>query len=154
MNPENYCNPHRHRLLSQTTKQPLSNFETQKPWKYQQLCGQGLILLVYKKVLLLECYYVADLILDSIQIILAFNVNFVHLGFFFTLHILKCFCHRMNKPIIHINIIGSISSFQNGPDNLFSSSGFYFKSKIIKDSHKEKVMFLNFWTLFFQNVHF
>ena len=31
LNLENYCIPHRHRLLGQTTKQPLSNFEPQKP---------------------------------------------------------------------------------------------------------------------------
>ena len=39
LNPENYCIPHRHRLLVQTTKQPLSNFDPQKPWKYKQLWG-------------------------------------------------------------------------------------------------------------------
>ena len=31
LNPEDYYIPHRHRLLRQTTKQPLSNFESQKP---------------------------------------------------------------------------------------------------------------------------
>ena len=29
--PENYCIPRRHGLIGQTTKQPLSNFEPQKP---------------------------------------------------------------------------------------------------------------------------
>ena len=29
VNPENYFIPHRHRLLGQTTKQPLSNFDLQ-----------------------------------------------------------------------------------------------------------------------------
>ena len=33
----NYCIPRRHRLLDQTTKQPLSNFEPIRPWKYKQL---------------------------------------------------------------------------------------------------------------------
>ena len=33
----NYCIPHRHRLLGQTTKQSLSNFESKKSWKYKQL---------------------------------------------------------------------------------------------------------------------
>ena len=33
----NYCIPRRYRLLDQTTKQPLSNFEPKKPWKYEQL---------------------------------------------------------------------------------------------------------------------
>ena len=36
---ENYCIPWRHRLLGQTTKQPLSNSEPQKSWKYKQLWG-------------------------------------------------------------------------------------------------------------------
>ena len=31
LSPENYCIPHRYRLLGQTTKQPLSKFESQKP---------------------------------------------------------------------------------------------------------------------------
>ena len=31
MNPENYCIPRRHRLLGETTKQTLRNFERQKP---------------------------------------------------------------------------------------------------------------------------
>ena len=39
MNLENYCIPRRHRLLGQTTKQPVSNFDPPKPWKYKQLWG-------------------------------------------------------------------------------------------------------------------
>ena len=39
LNPENYCIPHRHKVLVQTTKQPLSNFEPKKPWKYKQIWG-------------------------------------------------------------------------------------------------------------------
>ena len=35
------------------------------------------------------------------------------------------------------NIIG-ISSFQNWLNDIFSSTGFYFKSKVIEDSHEEK----------------
>ena len=30
MNPENYCIPRRHRLLGETTKQTLGNFEPQR----------------------------------------------------------------------------------------------------------------------------
>ena len=37
LNPENYCIPRRHRLLGQTTKQPLGKFEPQKRRKYKQL---------------------------------------------------------------------------------------------------------------------
>ena len=36
LNPENYCIPSRNRLLGQTTKQPFSNFEIQKPCNYKQ----------------------------------------------------------------------------------------------------------------------
>ena len=41
-NPTDYCIPRRHRLLGQSTKHPLSNFEPLKPWKYKQLSGQRL----------------------------------------------------------------------------------------------------------------
>ena len=44
----NYCIPRRHRLLGQTAKQPLSNIETVKPWKYKQFEGLRLTLVVYK----------------------------------------------------------------------------------------------------------
>ena len=40
-----------------------------------------------------------------------------------------------------------MSSFQNGLNDLFSSTGFYFESKVIEGSHKEKNMFFNFWAL-------
>ena len=40
----------RHRLLGQTTKQPLRNFELQKPLKYKQLEGWGLTVVAYKKI--------------------------------------------------------------------------------------------------------
>ena len=39
MNPANYWIPRRHRLVGQTTRQPLSNFKPLKPWKYKQLSG-------------------------------------------------------------------------------------------------------------------
>ena len=39
LNSENYCILHGHRLLDKTTKQPLSNFEPRKLWKYRQFCG-------------------------------------------------------------------------------------------------------------------
>ena len=37
----------------------------------------------------------------------------------------------MSKPNIHNNIIGSISSFQNGHNNLFSSTGFYLFFEVV-----------------------
>ena len=43
----------------------------------------------------------------------------------------------MNKPNIYNNII-SISSFQNGLNDLINSTGFYFKIKVMEGSHKEK----------------
>ena len=39
MNLENYYICRRHRLFVQTTKQPLNNFESQKPWKYKPFWG-------------------------------------------------------------------------------------------------------------------
>ena len=39
MNLESYCIRSRHLLFGQTTKQPVNNFETQKPWKYKQFWG-------------------------------------------------------------------------------------------------------------------
>ena len=59
--------------------------------------------------------------------------------FFFTLHIFNLFYPEINKPNIHNNII-DISSFQNGLNDLFSSTGFYLKSKVMEGSHKEKNM--------------
>ena len=56
-NPENYCIPHRQRLLGETTKQPLSNFEPQEPWKYKQLWG----LRTDPSCLLKKCILVIDL---------------------------------------------------------------------------------------------
>ena len=49
MNPGNYCIFHILRLLGQTTKWLLSNFDTKKTWKYNPLEGWGLALVVYKK---------------------------------------------------------------------------------------------------------
>ena len=44
----------------------------------------------------------------------------------------------MNKPNIQNNITGRIPSFQNGLNKLFTSIGFYFKSKVIEGSLKGK----------------
>ena len=94
----------------------------------------------------LECYYVVNLILDSISIILVFYRKLL----FFTLLIFRTFYQRMNKPNIH-NDIGSISSFQNELNDLFSSTGFYLKSKVIEGRHKgENNMLFNYWALYFK----
>ena len=57
-----------------------------------------------------------------------------------------CFYLSINKPNIR-NIIIGISSFQTGLKDPFSSTGFYFKSKVIEVSHKGKNMLFNFWAL-------
>ena len=44
----------------------------------------------------------------------------------------------MNKPNIHNNIIGGISSFQIGLKDLISSTGFYFKRKVLEGSLKRE----------------
>ena len=46
-NAENHWNTLKTCLLGQTTKQPLSNFEPRKSWKYKQLEGWGLTLVTY-----------------------------------------------------------------------------------------------------------
>ena len=43
------------------------------------------------------------------------------------------------------NNIIRISNFQNRLNNLFTLTGFYFKSKVVKFSHKGKNMFFNCW---------
>ena len=54
----------------------------------------------------------------------------------------------MNKLNIHNNNDG-ISSFQNGLNELFSSTGFYFKSKVIEGFHKGgEDVFLNYGPFF------
>ena len=74
-----------------------------------------------------------------------FIANFVHLIlFFFTLHIFNFFYPEINQPNMHKNII-DISSFQNGINDLFSSTGFYLKSKVIEGSQKGRNTFFNFW---------
>ena len=82
-----------------------------------------------------------------------FIVNFVHLKLlFFTLDIFSFFLSE-NKPNMCNNII-DISSFQNGLIDLFSSTGFYFKSKVIESSHKGKNMFFNLGTLLLKTYIF
>ena len=69
------------------------------------------------KWIILKWYYVVDLILDSIWIILVFYCKFCAFK-------IILFYREMNKPNIHNSII-DISSFQNRLNNLFSSTGFY-----------------------------
>ena len=104
--------------------------------------------------IIINCYYVVDLIQFEL---LFFIVNFLRLKlsflnilhfllFTYFLHIFDFFYLKINKPNIHNNIIDT-SSFQNGLNILFSSTGFYFKSKVLEGSHKGKKLFFNFWAL-------
>ena len=75
-----------------------------------------------------KCYYLVDLILNSIWIVLVFYYKFY--AFRTIIFDIAIFLTSwINKLNIHNTIIG-ISSFQNGLNNLFSSAGFYFKSKV------------------------
>ena len=53
----------------------------------------------------------------------------------------------------HHNNIIDISSFQNGLNNLFSSTGFYLKSKVIEGNYKGENMFFNFGALLLKISH-
>ena len=99
--------------------------------------------------IILQCYYIVDLILDSISIFLTFYCKFCafRIILFYIAYIFNFFYLRINNPNIHNNIIG-ISSFQTGYNERFSSASFYFKSKMKEASHKGKNMLFNFWALF------
>ena len=71
---------------------------------------------------------------------LEFAFIFLHCIFF------KFFYRSINKPNIHDNIIG-ILRFQNKLNDLFSSTGFYVKSKVRGVSGNGKNMFSNFGAL-------
>ena len=65
----------------QTFKRPLSDY-----------LDLSTIAKLAVKWIILKCYYLVNVILDSILIILVFIVNFLHLKlFFFTLHIFNFF---------------------------------------------------------------
>ena len=85
---------------------------------------------------------------------LGFSLNYFSFYFkfsafrilFFTLHVFKKFYQRMNKTNIDI---GNISSFQNGLNDILSSTGFYFNSKVIEGSHKRKKIGFSIFGHFF-----
>ena len=88
-----------------------------------------------------------DLIFDSISIILvfycklwAFRIILDYISYFWL------FLSENQYTNIHNNII-DISSFQTRHNVFFSSTGFYFESKVIQRSHKGKNMFLKFKAL-------
>ena len=89
--------------------------------------------------IVLKCYYIVDLILDSISVILvsyckfwAFRIFLFYISYF-----------QFFVPNIHNKII-DISSFQTGLNVLFSSTGFYIKSKVIECSIRGKICLLIF----------
>ena len=67
-----------HMSLGQITKQPLSNFESQTPWKYKQLWGLwGLTLVAYEKIVLIDRFklfwlYQRDLLEKNFMISLSY----------------------------------------------------------------------------------
>ena len=90
--------------------------------------------------ILLKWYYVVDLISDSIWIILFCYCKFCTFKTFLHCVIfIFFFIPNVNKRNILNNII-DISSFQNELNDVFSSIGFYLRSKIIESSHKGEDM--------------
>ena len=86
--------------------------------------------------------------MDSTKVVLrsglnlGFNLNFLEFYckfcafkiIIFYIAIFEFFYPKINKSNIHNNIT-DISSFQNGLNDLFTSTGFYLKSKVIEGSH-------------------
>ena len=95
----------------------------------------------------LKWHYVVNLILDLIWIILVFYCKFCvfKIILFYVAHF-WFFYQEISKPNIH-NKINDISSFQNGLNDLSSSTDFCLKSKVIEESHNWKNMFFSFWAL-------
>ena len=83
------------------------------------------------KWIILQSYYVVDLILDSIWITLVFYCKFLIFNFFYSV---------IYKPNINNNII-DISSFQNDLTTVFSSTDFYLMSKVVEGIKVEKYVF-------------
>ena len=65
---------------------------------------------------------------------------------------LKCFIREWINQ--RYNNIISISSFQNGHNDLVNSSDFYFKMKVMEASHKGKNNVFLIFRHFFRNVYF
>ena len=80
----------------------------------------------------------------KIGIRIKIRIIIFHIAFFFFFFF---FYPRINKPHIHNNIIG-IPSFQNGLNDSFSSTSFYFKSKVIEGSYKGEICSLLLGHLF------
>ena len=88
--------------------------------------------------IILKCYYVLDLIFESISLV--FYCKFCAFRIIlFTLHVLNIFYQGMNKPNIHNNIIAGISSFKVGLTT-FLAQLVSISSKVIEGSHKEKII--------------
>ena len=90
----------------------------------------------------------------SLNLFQFFIVNIVHLEFILHCIFLFLFFPKINKPNKHNNVIG-ISSLQNWLYNLFNSTGFHFKSKVIEGSYKGKNMiFFNIWAILLKMYYF
>ena len=93
---------------------------------------------------ILKCYYVVDLILDSIWIILIFYCKFCafKIILFYTVYFYLFYLR--------------ITKFTKWDLELFISTGFQFQSKVMEGSHKGKNMFVkkNYWALLLKMYHF
>ena len=98
--------------------------------------------------IIITWYQVLSLILDSIWIILVFYCKFCafKIILFYTAYF-WFFYPEINKLNIYNNIV-NIPSFQNVLNDLFNSTGFYLKSKVVEGSHKGKICFLIFGYFF------
>ena len=83
--------------------------------------------------IILECYFVVDLISDSVRIFQTLGLELL----FFTLHFFEFFSKRMNNTNKYNNIIGCISSFQNGKNVFFFYfwAFFFSKRKFLRQWH-------------------
>ena len=100
------------------------------------------------KWIILKWHYVVNLILDSIWIILVFYCKFCAFKIILSYIAYFWFFYPSgNKPNIHNNII-DISSFQNGINDLLSSTGFYLNWEWSYKGSQRKRSFLIFGGFF------
>ena len=83
MNPENYYIPRKHRLLSQSPNQPLSNFERWKRWNISNFEGWDLTLVACKKEVYVSLNLVCRVVSAVYRFIRFFLILFDLLAFIF-----------------------------------------------------------------------
>ena len=92
------------------------------------------------KWIILKWYYVVDLILDSIWIILVFYCKFCAFRIIL-FYIVYFYLYFIREKINQTYTITSLA-FQVSKMGFFFSTGFYFNSKVIEGSHKRKNTFV------------